>query len=536
MADGPDASAMSAEGPPEQLSRWDRLSTGLKMWIILSVGLLPLGIIAIMASIDNARTNRDKAEGATQTLLVAHAQRLTTALTRNSFTIRAGRDATLEAPDADGICRRTLERLGRPPNTPGRFALYTRGPAPRCVSGDFAVPPPPPAPSGQIARAEIVPGGNLLRVFMYEPSGSGVLEGVAEYRRETLALVVNTPAVAGDFALDLVQQGRTMPLRPRNPGGAPGNEITADFPLNGGQYSLRVRMPAVPISLNEILVILMPVLMWLWASLVGWIIVQRLLLRPLGRIQDVIAAYRPGDSALDLPTLRTPAHEIGALGRAFAGVTRTVARHEADLEAAVVRQTKLVREVHHRVKNNLQVVASLLNLHSRGAISEDVAAAYASIQRRVDALAVVHRNHYAELEDNRGVALKPLISELTANLRATAPARAAAMQIRLDVGPFYVNQDVAVSVAFLVTEIAEFGMLCGANLVSITLDDDAPGTARLSIGVDALAGEIHCDAERFDRIVTGLARQLRSTLDHDPALGLYSLTLPVVGADPRVPA
>ena len=48
---------------------------------------------------------------------------------------------------------------------------------------------------------------------------------------------------------------------------------------------------------------------------------------------------------------------------------------------------------------------------------------------RVDALAVVHRNHYAELEANRGVALKPLLSELGANLRATAPASAAAMQI-----------------------------------------------------------------------------------------------------------
>ena len=83
------------------------------------------------------------------------------------------------------------------------------------------------------------------------------------------------------------------------------------------------------------------------------------------------------------------------------------------------------------MKNNLQVVASLLNIHSRGSPNEEVAAAYASIQRRVDALAVVHRNHFAELEENRGVALKPLISELAANLRATAPASALGMSIRL---------------------------------------------------------------------------------------------------------
>jgi two-component sensor histidine kinase len=248
-------------------------------------------------------------------------------------------------------------------------------------------------------------------------------------------------------------------------------------------------------------------------------------------MQRAVAGYRPGDRALDLPSLRSPAREIGELGHAFDEVTRTVARHEADLEAAVERQTRLVREVHHRVKNNLQVVASLLNLHARGARSDDVAAAYASIQRRVDALAVVHRNHYAELEENRGVALRSLISELAANLRATAPAPASQMQIRLDIEPFYVTQDVAVSVAFLVTELVEFGMFCGAGWVAITLEGEGPRAAVLAVESDSLAGNVDCDPalfERFDRIVTGLSRQLRSTLERDLERGLYSVRITVV--------
>jgi hypothetical protein len=90
---------------------------------------------------------------------------------------------------------------------------------------------------------------------------------------------------------------------------------------------------------------------------------------------------------------------------------------------------------------------------------------------------------------------------------------------------------VAVSVAFLITEIAECGMLRGASLVSIALDGDGPASARLSIEVDALAGRAGGDAafeERFERIVTGLARQLRSTLDHDSKRGLYALSIAVV--------
>ena len=57
------------------------------------------------------------------------------------------------------------------------------------------------------------------------------------------------------------------------------------------------------------------------------------------------------------------------------------------------------------------------------------------------------------------------------------------------------------SVAFLITEIAEFGMLCGAGLVSIALDADGPGSARLSVEVDALAGDA--------RLRRGACRPLR---------------------------
>jgi two-component system, sensor histidine kinase PdtaS len=508
--------------------RWARLSTGLKMLVILSIGLLPLGIIAVAASIDNARTNRAKADIEARALIGLHVQRFTLALSRNAFAIRAARDAIVEAGDSAGICTRTLARLDRYPNTPGRFALYGAAPVPRCLTRGFTPPAAPPA-RGQPGRLVIMHGGDLLRVFLYDADER--LEGIAEYRRDTLERIVNRPPVAGNFALDLVQGDRAMPLRAAPPAGALARDVIVDMPSANGEYATRLRTSAPPVTATEMLVILTPVLMWLWASLVGWIIVQRLLLRPLGRIQNVISAYRPGDRGLDLPSVRSPAHEIAALGEAFAQVTQTVARHEAELEAAVVRQTRLVREVHHRVKNNLQVVASLLNLHSRGSANEEVAAAYASIQRRVDALAVVHRNHYAEFEANRGVALKALLSELGANLRATAPARAAGMQIRLDVAPFYATQDAAVSVAFLVTEIVEFGMLCGAETVSVVLEADAPGTARLSIEVDALAEAVDCDpalADRFDRIVTGLARQLRSALDRDPKRGRYSVTIGII--------
>jgi len=342
------------------------------------------------------------------------------------------------------------------------------------------------------------------------------------------------PGTNANFNLELVGSGRTMSLHDEYRAVPFGQTLSDSDAIGDGTYRLHIELPSIPIRPIDLFIIILPVIMWFAAAIIGWLLINRLILKPLSRMHRVVANYQPGETPLALPAVRSPAREIAALGDAFDEATRTVARHEAELGAAVDRQTRLVREVHHRVKNNLQVVASLLNLHSRGAANEEVAAAYASIQRRVDALAVVHRNHYAELEENRGVALKPLISELAANLRATAPAVASAMQIRLDVAPVHASQDAAVAVAFLVTEIVECGMLAGAGLVSIIMEKAEPGFARLSIQVDSLADSGERDEgllERFDRIVTGLARQLRSTLERDPEQGRYTVRVAVTERD-----
>lgn len=516
-------------------ARWLALSTGLKMFLILGLGLLPLGIIAVFASIENARDNRSRGEADATAMLAVHVQRLTLPLARYSITIRAAHDAMITSgTPAGATCARTLDRLSRLPGADGRYALFGQGGELACVSAGYRVPAIPAA-GGQVAQVQITPDGGWMRIFLYDLAGAP--EGIVEFPRAVLAELVNTPPLPGEFGVDLVQGTNVIPLRAGRPGGVLAEEVVVTHPLANGQYQVRVHAAVRPMTLADLLIVVTPILMWLWASAIGWFLVQRLLLRPLKQIEGAIAAYRPGDTGLSLPRVSSPAQEIAALGGAFDTMTRTVARHEADLESGLDRQRRLVREVHHRVKNNLQVVASLLNIHSRGATDESAAAAYASIQRRVDALAVVHRNHYAELEDNRGVALRPLVSELAANLRATAPVQGALMQIRIDVDPLHVNQDTALSVAFLVTEITEFGMLCGATMVSIGVEREAPRAARLAIELEGLADGPQCDqtiVERFNRVISGLARQLRSPLEHEG--GSYAIAIPVLSDVEEDPA
>jgi two-component system, sensor histidine kinase PdtaS len=230
-----------------------------------------------------------------------------------------------------------------------------------------------------------------------------------------------------------------------------------------------------------------------------------------------------------------PAQEIRELGDTFRALSRTVAIHEAGLAEGLVRQTKLTREVHHRVKNNLQVISSLINFHARGAKNPEATRAYASIQRRVDALAVVHRYHYAEMEENRGVGLRSVLGELASSIRATAP-EGSRISIVLDVDPFYVTQDVAVAVSFLVTELVELAMTCAPEMqLRLSLKpaaDPAKAILRLSsralIDTDHLRGELR---DRYGRVIEGLSRQLRAQLQHDPLAGAYEITVAVTGRE-----
>jgi two-component system, sensor histidine kinase PdtaS len=132
------------------------------------------------------------------------------------------------------------------------------------------------------------------------------------------------------------------------------------------------------------------------------------------------------------------------------------------------------------------------------------------------------------MEDNRGIALRPLIAELAAELRASSPEAARGLSIDLDIDPVYTIQDVAVAVAFLVTEIAEFAMLnCPEEQIEISIRRISDLTARLALASPVLVpeDEQNPDKVQFERIIGGLAKQLRSSLERK--LGRYSVDLPV---------
>jgi two-component sensor histidine kinase/PAS domain-containing protein len=87
----------------------------------------------------------------------------------------------------------------------------------------------------------------------------------------------------------------------------------------------------------------------------------------------------------------------GRAGRVLRGVFNDISaqvQHEALLEKSLGEKTVLLQEIHHRVKNNLQVIHSLLDLQAGRIDDAAIAAQFADTQARVRSMALIHQTLY----------------------------------------------------------------------------------------------------------------------------------------------
>lgn len=509
-----------------------RLPTGAKLLLILSAALLPLAVLSVFAALQTTRDDNLERRAELRVAATQSARTLAIELTGDMTALKETLDAIERDPSNAPYCARARGVLAQGLARGVRFGIFDRGGVLRCGGPVPGATLPRAGAAGDIA-VDVQPGRGLLLVV---PGSGGAAHAVAFFPTAFLADIGVPAGYDLPYGARLGTDRARLTLRSLD---APrlARRIEMRVPLGVGALALTLTVRSAPISSAVLIAMTLPILMWLAAAAIAWFVVDRLIVRPLRRLRTSVGAYTPGE-LFDPATIGDmPAEEIRQLSNTFRALSTTIRAHEADLADGLIRQTKLTREVHHRVKNNLQVIASLINFHARGAGSADVAAAYASIQRRVDALAVVHRNHYAELEVHRGLDLRSVIGELTANIRATASNGSREFAIILDVDRFLVTQDVAVAVSFLITEIVELAMTArSAAPIRISVNpaagDAARAMLRLSspalIETEVLNAQI---ATRYGRVIEGLSRQLRSKLHHDPLVGAFEIAIAVTGRD-----
>jgi two-component sensor histidine kinase len=121
------------------------------------------------------------------------------------------------------------------------------------------------------------------------------------------------------------------------------------------------------------------------------------------------------------------------------------------LRDAVAQKTELIREIHHRVKNNLQIVMSLLSLQA-GQVSDPMSrSALAEAQMRIRALALVHRMLH-EIEDQTTIELHRLLADLAGQIAEGFGGGRDDVRMEMDVVPASVSADVAIPLALFSVE------------------------------------------------------------------------------------
>jgi two-component sensor histidine kinase len=502
--------------------RFAALPTAAKLLLFLSLVLLPIGLALFAIGREGINQANDALRARSTDQAQAASRAIESLVARNALALRIAVNGALTGGNGDA-CQRAVRSLSVAPAVAQRFEIDNIDGEPMCKIGD--VPPtadlPLVAPSDITLRVAPDRNSLIFRVGVIGGMGTGNLT------RDEIRAAVQSGST-GIEDLYITDGERRMGIISAATSAQPELQTTTRWRIGNDSISVNIAGRVPRITAMDRLLLLLPVAMWIIAALLTWLMVSRLLIRPLKRLQRAVIRYRPGDEGLDLPSNLGPATEIQELRDAFGRAVARIEQSEKEMAEALDGQRRLVREVHHRVKNNLQVVASLLNIHGRTAGSVDARSAYAAIGRRVGALSIVHRNHFAEMEDNRGIALRPLLSELSAELRAGAPEEARTLAIDLETDTVYTTQDVAVSVAFLVTEIVEYAMLNRPqDPIEISIRRTSELTARMTLASPVLVpddGEETPDKVQFERIIGGLAKQLRSNLERK--LGRYSVDLP----------
>lgn len=506
--------------------------TGAKIFFILAIVLFPFALIGVFASLKTNQTANDNARAQLHIVASESGRKLAIELIGDMTALRTALNA-LDADHGDApSCARAQGIFAQQAASGTRFVVTGAHHRVLCGAAFPAVLPLPEASASVPVAARIVPGAGIALAVT---GASGTTSADAFFPTAFLAATGRPSGYAPPYELRLERGDDTLMLTALPPRGALDRRETIVTRLGIGDLALHVSVRSAPITSPLLIAMLLPILMWAAAASLGWLVVDRLLIRPLRLLRTSVAAFTPGTVIDPIAISALPAQEIRELGDTFRAISATVAAHEAGLAEGLVRQTLLTREVHHRVKNNLQVISSLINFHARSAVSRDASEAYASIQRRVDALAVVHRHHFAELEENRGLSLRSVIGELASNIRATAP-ETTPLSIVIDIDPYLATQDVAIAIAFLITEIVEMTMSAATTAqtrISVKPGDTGErATLRVSSPALIDGDAIHQAIEhRYGRIIEGLARQLRAKLHHDPLVGAYEISVAVTGRD-----
>ena len=193
----------------------------------------------------------------------------------------------------------------------------------------------------------------------------------------------------------------------------------------------------------------------------------------------------------------------------------------------------MLKEVHHRVKNNLQLIASIMNMQSRAAESEETKSTLSSLQRRVNSLAMLHRTLYTA-PDTSTVDTAELIEAVVRDVSLLLPDGVRAIDSDIDSVLLYPDQAVPLSMILaeaLTNAVKYAGGVDGMDpKIAVSLKKE--GTETVRVIVENSRGAKTANLSTLDaatglgtRLMAAFVEQLDATYTVEESADSYTLTL-----------
>lgn len=125
---------------------------------------------------------------------------------------------------------------------------------------------------------------------------------------------------------------------------------------------------------------------------------------------------------------------------------------EFELKDSLKEKELLLKEIHHRVKNNLAMVSSLLNIQGSYTKDEQARAAFVDIRQRINSIALIHEKLYLST-DLGSIEFGHYVRDLTDTLIKSYSIPSNLVETTIDIGDIYLNIDTAIPLGLIVTEL-----------------------------------------------------------------------------------
>ncbi|WP_407494523.1 sensor histidine kinase [Pseudooceanicola sp. MF1-13] len=254
-----------------------------------------------------------------------------------------------------------------------------------------------------------------------------------------------------------------------------------------------------------------PLLMWVVSLVVAYFAVHRLVIRHMRQLRQKMrnfsATQKVGRPGL-LETGRAPT-ELVQIEETFDTMVERITRDTAELENNLHEKNVLLKEVHHRVKNNLQLIASIINMEVRKSPTNETKATLRRVHDRVLGLATVHSNlyHTARLANLRA---DGLLEDILDQVVKSALPPNSPIKVHVDIEEVILSPEQAVPLSLLATEtvtnaIKYTGQLKSGTEPEIQIKLTKTGDDSCRFSVSNTTGEQDEDASTSS---SGLGRQL----------------------------